>query len=206
MDEETRYTFTVEVYTDGLLITGSYDLSFYRRVSDAINSRIRRFLTLNDATIAPLARPQQVQRVPQLLVDWSSAMLVAVVDEPPPPEGYLAPAPLRDTQPVMFFTHALALRANFSKRPDMDLGTILDEMTDDFVSLSGVQIFPLIGGAPVSRDFACLNRAHISALYAVGAPTPPPAPEPPPAAELAEATPGAGTIEALPLDESPDAS
>jgi len=31
-----HYTFTVEVYTDALVITGSYDLPLYRRVSDEI--------------------------------------------------------------------------------------------------------------------------------------------------------------------------
>jgi hypothetical protein len=192
MDEETRYTFKVEIYTDGLLISGSFMLPFYRRVSDAINSRIRRFLSLSDATVAPLSRPQQVQRVPNLLVDWGNALLVAVLEEPEPPEGYQSPAPLRDVQPVMLFTPALAVRANFAKRPDMDLGTILDEMSDDFVALSGVQIFPLLGGAPVSRNFVCLSRAHIHALYAVAAPTPPPAPEPEPEAQPA------------PVAESPD--
>lgn len=193
--EEPRYLFKIEVYTNGLLITGSYELPIYRRVSDALNSRIRRFLMLNDATIAPFGKPQQAQRVPQLLVDWGNAILVAVLEEPAPPEGFQAPAPVRDLQPVMFFTPALAVRASFSKRPDMDLGTILDETSDDFVALSGVQIFQLSGGAPISRDFVCLSRNHIHALYAVAAPTPtptsPPAPpeepttaeEPPPAEE-----------------------
>jgi hypothetical protein len=180
MEEEIRYLFKVEIYTDGLLITGSFELPFYRRVSDAINSRIKRYLNLSDATVAPLSKPQQVQRVPNLLVDWGSAMLVAVLEEPAPPEGYQSPAPLRDMQPVMLFTPALALRANFAKRPDLDLGTVLDEMSDDFVALSGVQIFPLLGGAPASRETVCLNRNYIHALYAVAPPTPPPAPEPEP--------------------------
>lgn len=184
------YTFTIEVYTDTLLISGSYDLPLYRRVSDAINSRLNRFITLRDATVAPIWRPQQSQRVPQILVDWSTALLVATIAEPPPPPGFQVPAPPRDTQPMMFFTPAFALRADFYKRTDMELVEMLGELTDDFISLRNVSIFPLQGGPPVSRAFVCLNRHHIQALYAVGAqianaPVPAsldPAPAPAPAA------------------------
>jgi hypothetical protein len=163
------YTFTVEVYTEALLITGSYDLPLYRRVSDAINSRLHRFITLRDASIAPLWKPQQSQRVPQLLVDWSGALLVATIAEPPAPTGFQAPAPPRDTQPMMFFTPAFALRADFYKRTDMELVGMLSEMTDDFLALSNVTIYPLHGGSALTRDFVCLNRLRIQALYAVGA-------------------------------------
>lgn len=162
------YTFTIEVYTDALLISGSYDLPLYRRVSDAINSRLHRFITLRDATLAPLWRPQQSQRVPQLLVDWSAALLVATIAEPPPPPGFQAPAPPRDTQPMMFFTPAFAMRADFYKRTDMELVSTLGELSDDFLPLTSVTIYPLQGGAAVSRDFVCLNRLRIQALYAVG--------------------------------------
>lgn len=162
------YTFTIEVYTDALLISGSYDLPLYRRVSDAINSRLHRFITLRDASVAPLWRPQQSQRVPQLLVDWSAALLVATIDEPPPPPGFQAPAPPRDTQPMMFFTPAFAMRADYYKRTDMELVSTLGEMSDDFLSLTNVTIYPLQGGSAVSRAFVCLNRLRIQALYAVG--------------------------------------
>lgn len=184
------FTFTIEVYTDNLLIAGSYSLPLYRRVSDALNSRLHRYITLYDASVAPLWKPQQIQRVPQLLVDWGSALLVATIAEPPPPPGFIAPAPPRDTQPMMFFTPAFALRADFFKRTDMELSAMLSEATDDFIPLSNVSIYPLQGGPALSRTFVCLNRAHIQALYAVGAqitslqlPTPPPVATAPPPAE-----------------------
>lgn len=169
------YTFRIEVYTDGLLITGSYALPNYRRVSDALNSRLHRFVTLHDATVAPQQRPQQLQRVPQLLVDWGSALMVATLEEPPPPPGFQAAAhPARDAQPMMFFTTGFALRANFYKRPDHDLIAALDQISDDFVPLSQVQIFPLGGGSAATRDFVCLNRMCIQAMYALNVPPPPP--------------------------------
>lgn len=194
------YSFTIEVYTDALQISGSYDLPLYRRVSDAINSRLHRFITLRDAAVAPLWKAQQAQRVPQLLVDWGAALLVATIAEPPPPPGFQAPAPPRDTQPMMFFTPAFALRADYYKRTDMELVSTLGEMSDDFIALSNVTIYPLQGGAPITRAFVCLNRHHIQALYAVGAqlahaPLPsaqldaPPAPPPPVPVPLPEPAP-----------------
>lgn len=164
-----NYTFTIEIYTTALVFTGSYDLPLYRRVSDALNSRMHRFIALRDAAIAPMGRPQHAQRVPQILVDWSDALLVATVAEPPAPPGFQSPAPLRDTQPMMFFTAAFAMRADFFKRNDMQLVEMLSEMTDDFIALSNVQIYPHSGGAPLNRDFVCLNRQRIQALYVVGA-------------------------------------
>ncbi|MBX0327863.1 hypothetical protein K2Z83_09255 [Oscillochloris sp. ZM17-4] len=164
------FSFKIEVFTDALQILGSYDLPLYRRVSDAINSRLHRFVTLRDASVAPIWKPQQSQRVPQLMVDLTSALLVAVIEEPPSPPGFVAPAPLRDTQPMMFFTSAFAMRADFYKRTDMELVAMLGEMTDDFIPLSNVSVFPLHGGAALSRGFVCLNRTSIQALFAVGAP------------------------------------
>lgn len=203
------FAFTIEVYTDGLLIAGSYSLPLYRRVSDALNSRLHRYITLYDASVAPLWKPQQVQRVPQLLVDWGSALLVATIAEPPPPPGFIAPAPPRDTQPMMFFTPAFALRADFYKRTDMELSAMLSEATDDFIPLSNVSIYPLLGGPALSRAFVCLNRAHIHALYAVGAqiaslqlPPPPPVATAPPPAPPAEPEPEP----AGPAAELPDPS
>jgi hypothetical protein len=163
------YTFSVEIYTAALVFSGSYDLPLYRRVSDALNSRLHRFVTLRDAAVAPLWRPQQAQRVPQLLVDWSAALLVATVAEPEPPTGFQAPATPRDTQPMMFFTSAFALRADFYKRSDLELVTLLSELDDDFLPLRNVTIYPLQGGAAASHGFVCLNRHQIQGLYAVGA-------------------------------------
>ncbi|RRR73555.1 MAG: hypothetical protein EI684_08605 [Candidatus Viridilinea halotolerans] len=195
------YTFTVEIYTSALVFSGSYDLPLYRRVSDALNSRMHRFIALREATIAPLARPQHMQRVPQILVDWSNALLVATVSEPEPPPGFQMPSPPRDTQPMMFFTAAFALRADFFKRTDRQLVEMFDEMNDDFIPLTNVQIFPHSGGAPLNRKFVCLHRQHIQALYVLGAqianapvpssmapaitppPAPPPEPEPEPVPE-----------------------
>ncbi|NNJ10242.1 hypothetical protein EKD04_007875 [Chloroflexales bacterium ZM16-3] len=180
------FSFKIEVFTDALLIVGSYDLPLYRRVSDAINSRLHRFVTLRDASVAPIWKPQQSQRVPQLLVDLTSALLVAVIEEPTAPPDFVAPAPLRDTQPMMFFTPAFAMRADFYKRTDMELVAMLSEMSDDFIPLSNVSIFPLHGGAALSRKFVCLGRTHIQALFAVGAPitnAPVPAPSSEPLVE-----------------------
>jgi len=81
------YTHRIEIYTSTLAISGAYDLPIYRRVSDAINGEQRRYIPLRDATIAPLERAQQAQRVPLLLADRSEALLVATLAEaaPPPP-------------------------------------------------------------------------------------------------------------------------
>ncbi|WP_174714078.1 hypothetical protein [Candidatus Viridilinea mediisalina] len=199
-----RYTFTIEVYTSAMVFTGSYDLPLYRRVSDALNSRLHRFIALRDASIAPLGRPQHAQRVPQILVDWSDALLVATMAEPTPPPDFQMPTPPRDTQPMMFFTSTFALRADFFKRTDRQLIEMLDELNDDFIALSNVLIFPHAGGNPLNRDFVCLNQHHIQALYVLGAAianapvpasaapaveAPPPEPEP---AEPAEPTESAG--------------
>ncbi|MEI7769935.1 MAG: hypothetical protein WCI67_08105 [Chloroflexales bacterium] len=184
------FSFKIEVFTDTLLITGSYDLPLYRRLSDAINSRLHRFVTLRDASVAPIWKPQQSQRVPQMLVDLGSALLVAVIEEPPAPPGFVAPAHLRDPQPMMFFTAAFAMRADFYKRTDMELVAMLGEMTDDFIPLSNVSIYPLHGGASLTRAFVCLSRTRIQALFTVGAPpagAPAPAPAPAPEAEAAPA-------------------
>jgi hypothetical protein len=175
------FSFKIEVFTETLLITGSYDLPLYRRVSDAINSRLHRFVTLRDASVSPIWKPQQSQRVPQLLVDLGSALLVAVIEEPSPPPGFIAPAPPRDTQPMMFFTAAFAMRADFYKRTDMEMVAMLGEMTDDFIPLSNVSIYPLHGGPALTRGFVCLSHTRIQALFAVGVPmlnTPVPAPMP----------------------------
>src|SRR5690349_2162186 len=180
------YTHRIEIYTASLVIAGAYDLSIYRRVSDAINGEQRRYIPLRDATIAPLERPQQVQHVPSLLVDRGEALLVATLSEAAPPEDYPREEQLRGVVPVttMLFTAAFVVRATLHTRPNMPLAEALERITDDFVPLRNVQVFPLAGGfPPLTRDFAALARSRIVALYQVGAPAP--AAPPPPAAPAA---------------------
>lgn len=167
------YTHLIEIYTDSLVIAGAYDLSIYRRVSDAINGEQRRYVPLRDATIAPLERAQQVQRVPHLLVDRNEALLVATVEEARAPDTYPREEQVRGVVPVaaMFFTSAFVVRATFHKRPDLTLQDALERLTDDFVPLRNVQMFPLLAGfPPLSRDFAALARTRIVALYQVAEP------------------------------------
>ncbi len=169
------YTHRIEIYTASLLITGAYDLTIYRRVSDAINGEQRRYIPLRDATIAPLTLPQQAQQVPSLLVDRGDALLVATLAEATPPEDYPREEQLRGVVPIttMLFTAAFVVRATLHTRPNMPLAEALERITDDFVPLRNVQVFPLAGGfPPLTRDFAALARSRIVALYQVGAPTP----------------------------------
>jgi hypothetical protein len=169
------YTHRIEIYTASLLIVGAYDLTIYRRVSDAINGEQRRYIPLRDATIAPLTRPQQVQRVPSLLVDRGEALLVATIAEAAPPEDYPREEQLRGVVPIttMLFTAAFVVRATLHTRPNMPLAEALERMTDDFVPLRNVQVFPLAGGfPPLTRDFAALARSRIVALYQLDAPAP----------------------------------
>lgn len=187
------YTHRIEVYTTSLVIAGAYDLSIYRRVSDAINGEQRRYIPLRDATIAPLERPQQAQRVPHLLADRGEALLVATIAEAAPPEDYPREEQLRGVVPVttMLFTSAFVVRATMHTRPNMPLAEALERITDDFVPLRNVQVFPLTGGfPPITRDFAALARSRIVALYQVDAPAPP-APPPAPPAPVAQPEPPA---------------
>jgi hypothetical protein len=181
------YTHRIEIYTASLLIAGAYDLTIYRRVSDAINGEQRRYIPLRDATIAPLTLPQQAQRVPSLLVDRGEALLVATIAEAAPPEDYPREEQLRGVVPIttMLFTAAFVVRATLHTRPNMPLAEALERMTDDFVPLRNVQVFPLVGGfPPLTRDFAALARSRIVALYQLDVPAPAP---PTPAATSAPA-------------------
>ena len=174
------YTHRIELYTTTLTMSGAYDLSIYRRVSDAINGEQRRYLPLRDASIAPLERAQQAQRVPLLLADRNETLLVATIAEATPPVDYPRDEQLRGVVPVtaMLFTQAFVVRATMHKRPDLSLPEAIERITDDFVPLSNVQIFPLLGNfAPISRDFAALALSRIVALYQVDAPAPPAAPQ-----------------------------
>jgi hypothetical protein len=173
------YTHQIEIYTSSLVISGAYDLTIYRRVSDAINGEQRRYIPLRDAAIAPLERPQQAQRVPSLLADRGEAILVATLAEARPPADYPRDEQMRGVVPVtaMLFTSAFVVRATMHKRPDLSLPEAIERITDDFVPLRNVQIFPLLGGAnALQRDFAALALARIVALYQVDAPAAPLAP------------------------------
>jgi hypothetical protein len=186
------YTHRIEIYTASLVIAGAYDLTIYRRVSDAINGEQRQYIPLRDATIAPLERPQQIQRVPSLLADRAKALLVATIEEATPPADYPRDEQMRGVVPVvaMFFTSAFVVRATFHKRPDLTLPEAIERISDDFVPLRKVQVFPLTSSfPPLTRDFAALACAQIVALYQLDTPAPqvssepaePPAmrPEPP---------------------------
>src|SRR5215470_11809573 len=109
------YTHRIEIYTTSLVIAGAYDLLIYRRMSDAINGEQRRYIPLRDATIAPLERAQQAQRVPYLLVDRGEALLVTTIEEATPPQDYSREEQIRGVVPVaaMFFTIAFVVRATF---------------------------------------------------------------------------------------------
>src|SRR6185436_16695590 len=158
-----------------LVIGGAYDLTIYRRVSDAVNGEQRRYIPLRDATIAPMERVQQAQRVPHLLVDRGEALLIATLQEAIPPSDYARDEQIRGVVPItaMFFTTAFVVRATFHKRPDLTLPEALELLTDEFVPLRGIQVFPLLSGfPPLARDFAVLARSRIVALYQV-ADTPP---------------------------------
>src|SRR5690349_24017661 len=105
------YTHRIEIYTSSLVISGAYDLSIYRRVSDAINGEQRRYIPLRDATVAPLERAQQAQHVPHLLVDRGEALLVATLQEATPPSDYARDEQVRGAVPIvaMFFTPAFGV-------------------------------------------------------------------------------------------------
>ena len=177
------FTHNIEIYTSSLVIAGAYDLSIYRRVSDAINGEQRQYIPLRDATIAPLERAQQAQRVPYLLVSRAEALLVTAVTEAAPPLDYPREEQVRGVVPVaaMFFTQAFVVRATFHKRPDLTLPEAIERITDDFVPLRTIQVFPLLAGfPPLTRDFAALARARIVAFYPL-ADVPRTSPEPAPA-------------------------
>ena len=96
--------------------------------------------------------------------------------EAAPPDDYPREEQLRGVVPIttMLFTAAFVVRATLHTRPDMPLAEALERITDDFVPLRNVQVFPLAGGfPPLTRDFAALARSRIVALYQVGAPAQP---------------------------------
>jgi hypothetical protein len=186
------FTHRIEIFTTSLVISGAYDLAIYRRVSDAINGEQRQYIPLRDATVAPLERPQQAQRVPQLLVDRAKALLIATVEEAAPPADYPREEQLRGVAPVtsMLFTAAFVVRAMVYKRPDWTLHETIERFNEEFMPLRNVQVFPLLSGfPPLTRPFAALARSQIVAVYDVDAPAQPAPPAPPaiPAAPPVEA-------------------
>lgn len=178
------YVHLIEFYTNSLVITGAYDLSIYRRMSDAINGEQRQYIPLRDATIAPLERAQQAQRVPYLLVARNDVLLATTISEATPPSDYPREEQMRGVVPIsaMFFTSAFVVRATFHKRPDLTLTEALERINDDFVPLRSIQVFPLLAAfPPLNRDFAALARSQIVALYQLAEPPPEEPPEDPPA-------------------------
>lgn len=162
------FTHQIEIYTSTLLISGAYDLPIYRRVSDAINGEQRRYLSLRNATLAPLERPTQAQRVPNLLVDRHEMLLVATLQEATPPPEYVREEQVRGVKAVgtMLFTESFVVRATIHQRPDLSLAASLERFTDPFVPLRDVQVHPLYSSfPPLNRAFAVLARSRIVALY-----------------------------------------
>jgi hypothetical protein len=183
------FTHRIEIYTASLVIAGAYDLTIYRRVSDAINGEQRRYIPLRDATIAPIERVAQAQHVPHVLVDRHEALLVATLQEAAPPPEYAREEQIRGVVPIvaMFFTATFVVRATFSKRPDLTLPEALERFTDDFVPLRDIQVFPLLSSfPPLQRDFAALARERIVAFYQLSEEPLIPPPAPPALPEEAE--------------------
>ncbi len=164
------FTHRIEIYTSGLVVTGSYDLTIYRRVSDAINGEPRRYLPLRDATVAPLTWSGTPQQIPNLMIDRSDSLLVATINEAAPPANYARKEQVRGVEPVivMFFTDVFVVRGTFHIRPNQSFIEALERFSDPFLPLKNVQLFPLTGTfPPISRDFAILARERIVALYQV---------------------------------------
>jgi len=161
------YTFRLEIYVGQLLISGNYDMQIYRRLSDALNGDLQRYITLTGAIVAPLHRPQQAERVSHILVDRSDMLFVATLKEPDPPPDYVHNqyTARREIEQLMFFTKEFSLRANLYKRPNLSVEETFNQTTDDFFPLSQAYIFPMSGGKPIVRDFVCLGRRHIQAAY-----------------------------------------
>jgi hypothetical protein len=172
------FVFRIEVFTIKLMISANYTLPLYKRLSDGLNDNLNPFLTLKDAIISPLDHPQQAQRVSQILVERSNMLLVTALREPEPPPDYDPPAQPtnREIVPTMFFTASLALQAKFFKRPDLSMSDMLEQRGEDFVPVKDVRIIPFNNQRSIVRDFACIGRAHIHALYAMAdaVPTSPP--------------------------------
>lgn len=162
------FTFRLEIYIGRLLISGNYEMHVYRRLSDALNSDLQRYISLKSAIVAPVDRPQKAERLKELLIDRNQIILAAPLKEPEPPPEFIPPQNIvRDMQQVMFFSDEFAVRGNFFKRPDLNLVEALNQTTDDFIPLNHVNVTPIDGRQPFSRDFVCLGRNHIQASYLI---------------------------------------
>lgn len=162
------FTFRLEIYIGQLLISGNYEMLVYRRLSDALNSDLQRYISLKSAIVAPVDRPQKAERLKELLIDRHQIILVAPLKEPEPPPDFIPPPNIvRDQQQVMFFSAGFAVRGNFFTRPNLTLVETLNQTTDSFIPLNHVRVAPLDGRQPFSRDFVCLGRNHIQASYLI---------------------------------------
>ncbi len=162
------FVFRVEIYIEQLLISGNYELERYQRLSDALNSDLKPFITLHGAIIGPQNRPQFAERVSQLIVERKQILLVATLKEPEAPadSSIEQVSVIRETQQVMFFTPQYGIRGTFFKRPDQPLSEALESISTAFIPLNEVHIYPYQGGKPIVRNFICLGREHILAAYA----------------------------------------
>ncbi|NJP07079.1 MAG: hypothetical protein HC837_16395 [Chloroflexaceae bacterium] len=171
MARATVFTYRIEIYSGKLLLSGSYNITPYKRLSDAMNISLSSYMTLHDAIISPLNHPEQVQPVSHVMINRHEIPLIAALREPAPPADYTPPrlAGKLERVRMMFFTQEFVIQADLAKRPDRTVIEMLDGIEDLFVPITNAKIFPLLGGQPMARDFACLGRAHIQALYPLSA-------------------------------------
>lgn len=171
MQRPDVFTYRTEIYTSNLLISGSYEVMPYQRLSDALNNDLNRFITMRDAIISPLNHPEQVQPVSQMLVDRKHIPIMTTLREPAPPPDYNPPAMAGrlEVHQIVFFTPSFVIRGNYYKRPDMGLQQALESTPELFIPLRIVHIFPISGGSPIVREFACIGCDFIQALYPVSA-------------------------------------
>jgi hypothetical protein len=161
------FSFRIELYMPGILISGNYEMKIYRRLSSALNSDLQPHLTLKSAIVTPVHQPQKAERLSTLLINRAHIVLAATLKEPPPPPDHpvgemVAP---REEQEMMFFTSLFSIRARYYKRPALDIVEALNETTEDFIPLNQAHIFPFDERSPIARDFVCLGRAHMLAAY-----------------------------------------
>lgn len=167
MMQPTIYIYRVEIYTPSLLMSGSLEVAPYRRMSDILNDSMSPYLVLKDAIISPISHPEQVQPVSHMFIDRQQIPIMTALREPAPPKDYTAPSTAGrfEVQQMMFFTDSFVIRGNYYKRPDMTLQKSIENIVGMFVPVRSVNIFPISGGARIVREFACLGRAYIQALY-----------------------------------------
>jgi hypothetical protein len=106
-----------------------------------------------------------------MLIDHKHIPVLTSLREPQPPASYEQPsmASRFEIHQLMFFTTTFVIRGNYYKRPDMGLQQALETTPELFIPLRVVHLFPMTAGAPIVREFACVGRDHIQALYPVAA-------------------------------------